>query len=273
MIRTLIIDGSFLAYSRFKASNLYHGFLRKVLGLRRTYQPGMVFIAWDTPQSADSRKEILPAYKADRPKKELDYYATLGLLRQALPMFGIHQAEGPGEGDDVIATLCQHRGPNLIWSADKDLLQLVSPTTSMVKAGVGKRPDTEVTIKNIEELTGLDPDEWRSVLALAGDRVDGVPGLKGVGEKTARAIVRACPHFVGLIIDGAFEQAREETAGDAKVGKYVERAIAEQAELKASAEVVQLHVIPLSITPAEPDWERAKVWLEHQGLEKLVELM
>ncbi len=136
------------------------------------------------------RSEIYPEYKAHRPEPPEDLIPQFGLIREATRAFSVHCVEQEGfEADDLIATYARQaaaKGARVtIVSGDKDLMQLIGPTVGMID-----------TMKNkvfgeaeVYEKFGVGPDKVIEVQALAGDSVDNVPGVPGIGLKTAALLI------------------------------------------------------------------------------------
>jgi DNA polymerase-1 len=134
------------------------------------------------------RRELLPTYKKSRPSPPEEMLRQLPLIRQYLEARGFPVVESEGEeGDDVIATLAQHRrelGDRvLIASNDKDFAQLVSPRVSWVRSERGR--NIVVDSAGVLCTFGVEPSQMVDFLALVGDTVDDIPGAAGVGRKTA----------------------------------------------------------------------------------------
>ncbi|MBA3326639.1 MAG: DNA polymerase I, partial [Rhodobacteraceae bacterium] len=137
------------------------------------------------------RNEFFPAYKAQRPPAPDDLVPQFGLIRDATRAFNLPCIEMEGfEADDIIATYaCQARdagGRVTIVSADKDLMQLVSPGVEMFDTLKMKRIGPE----EVFEKFGVGPERVIDVQALAGDSVDNVPGAPGIGIKTAAGLIQ-----------------------------------------------------------------------------------
>lgn len=261
MTRCLHIDGSFLAYSRFKANKceppaLVARVMRKLDDLRLSYSPQQTIVSWDTASGTMKRRQLHPDYKKGRQEKEPEYICGFLALQGELHAQGITQAKSPtGEGDDVIATLVRTTpGPHVIYSADKDLLQLVAPGVVMVKApGSRGGCDKEITHKTLPTdriklgstwVEGLDASGWGDLLALAGDPGDHVPGIPGIGPVLAVQLLEACPGFVPLVLNEADDTARSwVAAANPRLVKYAIRCCAKREELRISKELVTLQTL------------------------------
>lgn len=136
------------------------------------------------------RREIYPDYKAHRPEPPSDLIPQFGLIRQATRAFNLHCLEQEGwEADDLIATYVDQaaaRGASVtIVSSDKDLMQLVRPGVSMVDT----MKNTVIDREGVKEKFGVYPEKMIELQALVGDSTDNVPGVPGIGPKTAAQLL------------------------------------------------------------------------------------
>ena len=138
------------------------------------------------------RNDIYPDYKANRPEPPEDLVPQFALIRDATRAFNVPCIEMPGfEADDLIATYARTAEAEgydvVIVSSDKDLMQLVSGAISMLDPIKQRR----IGAAEVEEKFGVGPDKVVEVQALAGDSVDNVPGVPGIGIKTAAELINA----------------------------------------------------------------------------------
>ena len=157
------------------------------------------------------RKEMYPAYKAQRPDAPEDLKRQMPLMRDAVRAFGLHAVEMERyEADDLIATYTRQaeaRGAGvIIVSSDKDLMQLVGPLVrfydfeSGVRGKPGYRPERNLDVEAIvAKWEGLQPGQIGDALALIGDTSDNVPGVPGIGLKTAAALIKEFGSLEGLL--------------------------------------------------------------------------
>lgn len=136
------------------------------------------------------RNEIYGEYKAHRPEPPEDLRPQFGIIRDAVRAFNVSSIEQEGwEADDLIATYAvqaAEQGANVtIISSDKDLMQLIRPGVAMVDTMKNKRFEAA----EVEEKFGVGPDRVIDVQSLAGDSVDNVPGVPGIGIKTAAQLI------------------------------------------------------------------------------------
>lgn len=177
------------------------------------------------------RNDIYPEYKAHRPPTPEDLIPQFALIRQAVEAFNLPAIELPGfEADDVIATYAHEakkRGAKVtIVSSDKDLMQLVNDDITMLDT----MKNREVDVDGVREKFGVGPDKVVDVQALAGDSSDNVPGVPGIGIKTAAELINTYGDLESLL-------AR---AGEIKQPKRRENLI-EFADLaRVSAKLVKL---------------------------------
>jgi DNA polymerase-1 len=175
-----------------KKVGVIFGFLRQLLSLAKKFESNRFIFAWDTRSSV--RSQFYPGYKGRRKKdktpeeKELDNiaYDQFNILRdEVLPEIGFLNSfwqEGY-EADDVIASIvhCNKKEKIVIISTDEDLYQLLSENVTMYSI----RKKQEYTLHNLWKDCHIPPQDWADVKAIAGCSSDDVPGIVGVGEKTA----------------------------------------------------------------------------------------
>lgn len=168
------------------------GFLKTVFQLWDTFQPEHCAVVFDS-RVPTFRHTKYPEYKATRQKAPDDLHAQVPLIEKLITQLGIPCLRADGyEADDIIATLSaactQNKELCRIVSGDKDLLQLVNEYTHVL------RPDMEsgfieVDAKAVEALWGVRADQILDYLSLTGDASDNVPGVAGVGDKTAQKLI------------------------------------------------------------------------------------
>ncbi len=222
-MRFMLIDGNSLAYRAFHAlptdlvtasgqvTNAVFGFTSMFINLVRDHQPDAIAVAFDRPEPT-FRHEADPNYKANRDAAPDILRQQLGLVRQVVDTLGVPAIEKPGvEADDIIATLAtqaKERGDDvLIVTGDRDSYQLVEDPH--VKVVYNKRGVSDYALYDeagILERTGVHPRDYVEYAALRGDPSDNLPGIPGVGEKTAAKLINA---YGGL--DGIFERVDEQT--------------------------------------------------------------
>ncbi|MFV8400893.1 5'-3' exonuclease [Mycoplasma sp. 2634B] len=203
----LLIDGNYLMFQSFYAT--YYGnpdnimrasngtptnginlFLHQLNKLIEFYKPQYIYVAFDSKEKS-FRHDIYQDYKAGRAKAPEELYIQFDLIKQILDRLGIVQEELPGfEADDLVAAYCKKvalEEPKIIFSRDKDLHQLISPNISIIlKENYGY---SLLTNDNYFATYGFLPSQVVDYKALAGDSSDNLPGVKGIGEKTAISLL------------------------------------------------------------------------------------
>lgn len=177
------------------------------------------------------RNELYPEYKANRSAPPEDLIPQFGLIRQATKAFNLPCIEMEGfEADDLIATYCrlasEAGGDATIISSDKDLMQLVGPTVGMYDP----MKDRQIGVPEVIEKWGVPPDKMIDLQALTGDSVDNVPGVPGIGPKTAAQLLEQFGDLDALL-------AR---AGEIKQDKRRESIIANADKARISRQLVTL---------------------------------
>ncbi len=180
------------------------GFVNTVRKTLRENQPLHFGVAFDV-EGPTHRDEIFEDYKANRPEPPDDLVPQFGLAMEAATALGWPVLTAPGfEADDVLATLAREakaRGLDVVLvTADKDLYQLVDEDVVVLNPA---KDDRILDAAGVLEVFGARPDQVVDVLSLMGDATDNVPGVPGVGEKTAKAMIGRYD-----TLDAALERAR-----------------------------------------------------------------
>ncbi len=173
-------------------TNAIYGFTRALLRVLREHNPEYIAVAFDAPGKT-FREEMFPEYKANRPEPPKDFLQQIPRTIELVKNLNITLIFKEGfEADDVIATLTKKAVSKgfdvVIVSGDKDLLQLLGPNVKMFDAFRDEKGKW-YTVEDVFERFGTDPTHVPDVLALIGDTADNVPGVKGIGEKTARKLM------------------------------------------------------------------------------------
>jgi DNA polymerase-1 len=212
------------------------------------------------------RNDIYPEYKAQRPEPPEDLVPQFGLIREATRAFSVHCIEQAGfEADDLIATYARQASDMgatvTIVSGDKDLMQLIGPKVGMIDTMKNKTFGEE----EVFEKFGVGPDKVIEVQSLAGDSVDNVPGVPGIGLKTAALLINEFGDLESLLAQAETikqKKRREnliEFADQARVSK-------ELVTLKQDVPV-EVPVTDLSVT--EMDGPKAVGFLKTMGFNTL----
>ena len=209
MKKLVIIDGKSVFYRGYYAmGNLsksdgtptggIYGFAVIALEIVKEIQPTKVVVAWDKAKtSVRKRKEIFSDYKAGRVKPPEDFFVQIPLLKKLVAALGWGFLECDDyEADDIIGTLARQADEELdsdgncdwdtvIVSSDLDMLQIVDDNTRMYRLLKGFSKLEEMDVPAVEEKYGIKKNQFLDLKALKGDTSDNIPGVPGVGEKTA----------------------------------------------------------------------------------------
>ena len=198
----LLLDGHSLAYRAFFAlppenfstttgqpTNAVYGFTAMLINVLRDEKPDHVAVAFDRSEPT-FRHEQYADYKANRRETPADFRSQLSLILEVLDALGIPRVSVPGfEADDVIATLAtQSREAGLrtlIVTGDRDAFQLINDEVTVLKTGRGVSDVIRFDPAELMSKYGLTPAQYPDFAALRGDPSDNLPGIPGVGEKTA----------------------------------------------------------------------------------------
>jgi DNA polymerase-1 len=219
--RLLIVDGHAYAYRAFYAirelrspsgqpTNAIYGFVKMLAKMRAAIGPTHLIVVWDGGLSAE-RMAALPEYKAQRPEMPDDLRLQLDEIEKYLNAAGIATFRGEGiEADDYIACLAR-RAPDagmsvVIASSDKDFMQLVSPQVGLLNPN--DKSETVWTDEQVRAKTGVNPSQVVDWLALMGDSVDNIPGVPGVGPKTAADLLNRFGSVAELL--GRLDEVKSE---------------------------------------------------------------
>jgi DNA polymerase-1 len=199
--RLLLLDGHSLAYRAFHAlppenfstttgqpTNAVYGFTAMLINVLRDEQPTHVAVAFDRAEKT-FRHEQYVEYKATRKETPSDFRSQLSLIFEVLDVLGITRLSVAGyEADDIIATLASQAEREmdvLIVTGDRDPIQLVTDHITLLYTMRGISEMARFTPESVEAKYGLTPAQYPDFAALRGDPSDNLPGIPGVGEKTA----------------------------------------------------------------------------------------
>ncbi|MFI9272379.1 DNA polymerase I [Kitasatospora sp. NPDC052896] len=212
----MLLDGHSLAYRAFYAlpvenfntstgqpTNAVYGFASMVSNTVRDEAPTHLAVAFDVSRKT-FRSEEFPEYKANRAKTPDEFRSQIGLIGELLDAMKVPRMALEGfEADDIIATLATaaaERGFEvLIVTGDRDSLQLVSEHVTVLYPTKGVSELTRYTPEKVAEKYGVTPRQYPDLAALRGDPSDNLPGIPGVGEKTAAKWVNQFGSFDELI--------------------------------------------------------------------------
>jgi DNA polymerase-1 len=173
-----------------------YGFTTMALELIKKYKPDYVAVAWDKPKTnIRKRKEMYPEYKAGRGPAPPDFYTQIPLLHELLNAFGWPLYElDDYEADDIMGTLAvqaEKKGiDTLLITSDLDVLQLVNHRVRVYALKRGFSQIEEFHPESFEQKYGINAEQFLDLKALKGDSSDNIPGVPGVGEKTAIELLK-----------------------------------------------------------------------------------
>lgn len=172
-------------------TNAVFGFTKLLLKIIQDISPDKLIVAFDLKEPT-FRHKMYKEYKATRKPMPEDLVVQVGMIKELLRSMGIAMCEKGGfEADDIIGTL-SHKFPNtksIIITGDKDSYQLVDECTDVYMTKTGVSDLLKLNAKNFEESIGYAPARVVDIKALMGDASDNIPGVAGIGEKTARSLV------------------------------------------------------------------------------------
>ncbi len=273
----LLLDGHSLAYRAFYAlpvenfstatgqpTNAVYGFTSMLINALRDEKPTHVAVAFDVSRTT-FRSERYPEYKANRAKTPDEFKGQVSLIKEVLEALQISVVEVDGyEADDVIATLStQASGAGYdisIITGDRDAFQLVSDHVTVLYPRKGVSDLARMTPAAVEDKYGLTPSQYPDFAALRGDPSDNLPGIPGVGEKTATKWIREYGSFDQLV-----------TRADEVKGKVGESLRANLAQVITNRQLTELvRDVPLDRAPDDlerVDWDRELVHQVFDALE------
>lgn len=176
-------------------TNAVFGFVKVLIKLKKEYNPDYLAVAFDTSQPT-FRHKMYQEYKAGREKMPEDLKVQEGILNELLEAMGVKILRKPGyEADDILGTISREAEKEdvktYLVTGDRDSYQLVDKDTSVLYTATRSGNQfVDVTPQYIEEKYGIEPEELKVVKALMGDKSDNIPGIQGIGEKTALKLVK-----------------------------------------------------------------------------------
>ena len=222
MKRLVVIDGKSVFYRGYYAmpglsmadgtpTGGVYGFVSLAIELIKKLEPDYVAVAWDKRgTNIRKRRELYPEYKAGRKPAPDDFYQQIPILHELLDAFGWPLYEiDDYEADDIMgafARQAESRGiETCLITSDLDALQLISPMTKVYAMKNGLRNIEGFTAEHFEEKYGIRTEQFLDLKALKGDSSDNLPGVPGIGEKTA---VKLLQEYETL--DGVYEHLDEQ---------------------------------------------------------------
>jgi 5'-3' exonuclease/transcription antitermination factor NusG len=263
IVQNVLIDGHNLAFRCLNApgisrltdrngrpSGMVFGFLRSVAALKKRYPEASFWVAWDG--SSQRRRSRYPEYKANRKARKgsavsagEESFDPLQCLRDLLPSVGLRQVwNSREEADDVIATLVRGElegQTNLVYSTDRDFLQLVSSSTKLLYPAIGSRREVLFDVTTVEHQFGVLPERVLQLRALFGDKSDNLPGVPRVPKKILKSLVQSHGDVDGVYTSGLSAVNR---------GQY-ERLRGAEPQVRINLEVMAL--VDVEVSRTDPD--------------------
>ena len=208
--------------------NAVFGFLNILIKVVADYTPQKLVVAFDM-RGHNFRKDIYPEYKANRKGMPDDLAQQMPILHDVLDQMQVMVVEKPGvEADDIIGTITAHfDGESFIVSGDRDMLQLVSDNVTVLLTKRGVTEVESVTPQTLLTNYGLTPAQVIEYKALRGDTSDNIPGVRGIGEKTAMALLEKYGDIDTLFANVDAEKgALREKLAEGKQMAYVSKQLA-----------------------------------------------
>ncbi|GAA1115270.1 DNA polymerase I [Nocardiopsis metallicus] len=200
--RLLLLDGHSMAFRAFfalpvekfgtstgQSTNAVYGFASMLVKLLRDEEPTHVAVAWDL-SGPTFRDEVYEGYKGGRSETPPEFPSQVPLTQDLMRLIGVTNLSAPGfEADDVIATLAHQGGAAgmevLIASGDRDAFQLVTEDCTVLYPGKSLSDLRRMDPDAVQDKYGVSPERYRDLAALVGEKADNLPGVPGVGPKTA----------------------------------------------------------------------------------------
>ncbi|NYE03065.1 DNA polymerase-1 [Kineosphaera limosa] len=277
MSRLLLLDGHSMAYRAFFAlpaenfstssgqtTNAVYGFTSMLINMLRDEEPTHVGVAFDLSRKT-FRTEAYADYKATRSATPDAFSGQVPLVQEVLDALRIPHVAVPGfEADDIIATLTTQAVEAgmevLIVSGDRDAFQLVSPQTTLLYPVRGVSEVARMTPEAVEAKYGVPPQRYSDLAALVGETSDNLPGVPGVGPKTAAKWITQFGDLTGII-------AGADTI-KGKAGESLRTHLGQVMTNRQLNELVRDVQVPLSVDDlARRTWDRDEVHTVFDGLQ------
>jgi DNA polymerase-1 len=219
------------------------------------------------PDAATYRTELFDGYHAERPEMPDGLGHQFTDCRDFFEAFGWTVATHPDlEADDLLGTYAQREaadgGQTLLLTGDRDMFQCASEAVTVLYVRTGRQGAEAIGPEEVQGRYGIPPELVPDFIALRGDPSDGIPGAKGVGEKTAAELLRRDGSLEG-VLDAAIRETRPKLRGTL---------IESRDELLAFKEIATLQDAGVDPPPDSPtDWEAAALAAEKRGMNRLAE--
>lgn len=279
MEKIFIIDASGYLYSSYfairnmsnsrgESTNALFGFIRSVQKLIKDFHPQHIVAVFDGPRNAKKRVEIYSEYKAHRSATPQDLPYQIDWAREFCTLVGIPHLNIPEvEADDTMGAVAvwakEQHATAYLCTSDKDMSQLVDERIFMLNT---RKENQIIGIKEVEEIYGAHPTKMIDLLAMTGDTSDNVPGIPGIGPKTASALLQQFGSLDEMLAHP------EKITGDKKRDLVIEHA--EKARLSRRLVTIDLSVnIPITADYYKlksPDTHRLKAFYSDKNFNSLI---
>lgn len=226
----IVIDGSYIAFRTYHKSppltnskgvptSVIHGVMQSIITLINKYGTENVAVVFDA-KGKNRRHDIFPEYKATRDATPEDLGVQFGIMDDLIPLLGVSYYKIEGyEGDDIMATIAARTDGDVgLLTKDKDIFQIVDDRVKIFDSQKGEFYGRDMVVEKF----GVPPEKVRELLALAGDSADNIPGVPGVGVKTAAKLLNEHGSLDGIYehIDEVKGKLKEKLA-DNKENAYL----------------------------------------------------
>jgi DNA polymerase I len=263
----LAIDGDSLAHRAYhalpqsirggdgKPANMLVGFANMILSVWDSERPRTLFVGFDSIGEPTYRHKLLPDYQGGRDFPP-ELTGQLDRLPEWVETLGFAWAKKAGyEADDFVAAAAmvesERGGETLVLTSDRDLFQLASDRTTILRPKRGVSELERVGPAEVREIYGVEPEQVPEFIALRGDTADKIPGARGIGAQRAATILRTHETVDGAIESGVFQEQ------------------AEQLRLYVRLTRLQYHAPIPELPDAKPDFAAAADLAERWGLGQL----
>jgi DNA polymerase-1 len=284
-----LLDGMSLAFRAYFAlpatlstssgvvTNAVHGFVSMVQFIIREHQPGSLAVAFDLPGET-FRDEMIADYKAGRAETPNDLPPQFEMIREVMHALAIPVVEAPGyEADDVLATLAteaRDRGCDVVVvTGDRDSFQLIEDPH--IRVLYNRRGVSDYSLYNeagIVERCGVPPSKYVMLAALRGDPSDNLPGIPGVGEKTAAKLLNAYGDLDGIFahVDQQTPKLRENLTNNEALARSNATVIPLVRDVPLTVHVDQLQLGGWDLKTAEAAFAKYELKTHWQRIEELL---
>ena len=199
----LAVVGNFMKNSKGLCTNAIYTFINMMTSILKTTNPKKILVAFDAGKKT-FRHDLCETYKDGRRPMDDEMRMQIPYIKKYLDLVGVPRYEMPlYEADDIIGTIAreaEEKGYEVsIYSSDKDLLQLITDKVTVYKSKKGINDLEEYSKEHFIETYGFDPIKMIDLKALMGDPSDNLPGIKGIGEKTASKLIIEYGSVEGII--------------------------------------------------------------------------